>query len=345
MSAPTVAVGAPPLVCPLCRTTLEARGDGAHRCPACTRTFPEVAGVPDLRLHGDRYLDLDGDRRKAESLAARDDLSFHELMALYWAGVPEVPAGLAARYAAAAADGLRRFDERLTRDGSPPPGSAALDVGCGTGALVIALARRGVDAVGVDLALRWLVVARRQSDEVGVATRFVAADGALLPFRAGSFTRVYSLHVLEHCADQRGVLHGCLRAAGAGGSASLVTTNRFSLAPEPTVGLFGVGFLPRRLAAPYVRVRRHTRYGFVRPLSRSELEAMCGPGAPVSIEAASLPSPGPGASPALRRGVAAYERLRRCSATRSLLSRIGPFLEVTGTRGPVVVDPSEKAWP
>lgn len=329
-SPPTPDRSGPPLVCPTCRVELDRRGGGAMRCPACVKTFPEVAGIPDLRLVPDRYLDLDADRAKAEWLAGRDELSFAELVDAYWRTVPEVPASLAARYAATAVDGRRRGHGWL--DHGPPVkgGDTAIDVGCGTGGLVAALAERGARATGVDIALRWLVVAARQCAERGLDVRLVAADGAVLPFQGASFAHAWSVEALEHAVDQRGLLQSCLLSVKPAGHVTVVTANRFSLTPEPTVGLLGVGFLPRRLAAPYVRQRRHTRYQFVRPLSASELGALVGPRRDVAVGPASLPVPPLGASSSRRWLTRAYERFCITPGAREVLSRVGPFLQVAG---------------
>jgi SAM-dependent methyltransferase/uncharacterized protein YbaR (Trm112 family) len=314
---------APALVCPVCRTGLDA-GAGRFTCPSCRREYPVVAGIPDLRVDGDRYLTIADDRVKADALA-RVSGGFADVVAAYWERTPEVPAPLAARYTQAMLDGAARGGAHLRELG--PVTGQLLDVGCGTGGLVVAAARSGLDVTGVDLALRWLVVARRHLDEAGVDAQLVAADGALLPFRAGSFDAVTSVEVLEHAADQRSLLHSCLAAMRPAGTAYVVTANRYSLAPDPSVGLWGVGFLPRRLAAAYVARRRRTRFQFVRPLSTGDLRAMLGPDPGARITAAALPWAPPSASPARRRAQTAYERVRRAGG-RSLLRPVAPFLEV-----------------
>ena len=102
---------APALVCPVCRTGLDA-GAGRFTSASCRREYPVVAGIPDLRIDGDRYLTIADDRVKAEALA-RVSGGFADVVAAYWERTPEVPAPLAARYTQA------MLDEHGTRRGPP----------------------------------------------------------------------------------------------------------------------------------------------------------------------------------------------------------------------------------
>lgn len=58
----------------------------------------------------------------------------------------------------------------------PAPGASALDVGCGTGADAIWLARLGWSTTGVDIAEAALVRARIAAREAGAVVRWVRAD-------------------------------------------------------------------------------------------------------------------------------------------------------------------------
>lgn len=69
------------------------------------------------------------------------------------------------------------------------PGDRVLDVGCGPGRHVAALARRGIRAVGLDVAAAFLAVA---ADEVPAPGALVRADARALPF-AGAFDAAISL--------------------------------------------------------------------------------------------------------------------------------------------------------
>jgi SAM-dependent methyltransferase len=74
----------------------------------------------------------------------------------------------------------------------PPPGRA-LDLGTGTGAAALAIARRWPETqvVGVDIARQMVEVARRKlPPELGSRVRFDVGDAARLPFPDGSFDLV-----------------------------------------------------------------------------------------------------------------------------------------------------------
>jgi 2-polyprenyl-3-methyl-5-hydroxy-6-metoxy-1,4-benzoquinol methylase len=323
-------VAQPELVCPRCRHELTDRGDGASFCRRCEHTYPEVAGILDLRLRSDRYLSLEQDRSKAERLAAQGGNGHAALVAAYWEMTPEVPAALSARYAERADDGVRRGLATLDAIDSVRPGQTLLDVGCGTGGLVVAAAQRGLQTTGLDIALRWLVVARELAAETGVDVRFVAADGTTPPFQSSTYDRVICLETVEHSHDQRGLVQACLLAARPGGRVDIVVTNRFSLAPEPVAGLWGVGYLPRMLQPAYVRRRRGTRYQFFRAVSSRELRSLVGPREDVRVGPGPLPVPMPNASMQRLGAQALYDKARRREPGRRMLTPVAPYLEITG---------------
>lgn len=312
------------VVCPRCRAVLEERRDG-RRCPQCGTVYPIVAGILDLRLRGDAYLTIEEDRRKAEMLDAVPG-SGADVLRAYWRATPKVPSELADFYVRHALDGARRAEPHLDEIGAHR--GVLLDIGCGTGGLLAAAFERGLVPVGVDLALRWLVVAQRLLADAGCDATLIAADGGNLPFRTQAFDYVTCVEVLEHSPDQRALLHGALEAATPTGVSYLVTANRFSVAPDPTVGMWGLGFLPHGLAVRYVARRRQTRYAHMRPRYRSELGAMLGPDTNAQIAPAPLPAPSSAATRARIRLQVWYEHLRRTRLGNVVLARIGPFLQV-----------------
>jgi ubiquinone/menaquinone biosynthesis C-methylase UbiE len=75
----------------------------------------------------------------------------------------------------------------------------ALDVGCGTGALLERAARaHSARFVGLDLSLEMLEAARRK---LGARADLVAGSATRLPFRAHAFDLVVSTSALHHWRD------------------------------------------------------------------------------------------------------------------------------------------------
>src|SRR5207244_3952540 len=113
----------------------------AFRCPACGRGYPVLFGIPDLRIKGDRYLNLEADRGRAQELdrAAREGASFDDLLELYWRNTPGTPPAIAARHVA----GVRRSVQESRPILGALSGGRLLDAGCGSGGAVLAAVRAG----------------------------------------------------------------------------------------------------------------------------------------------------------------------------------------------------------
>jgi S-adenosylmethionine-dependent methyltransferase len=92
----------------------------------------------------------------------------------------------------------------------------ALDLGCGTGAMAVRLARLGLHVMLLDASESMLDFARRAAREAGVAERIAlkhgdAAQAAGL-FPDESFDLIVCHNVLEYVDDPRAVLHIAARA-------------------------------------------------------------------------------------------------------------------------------------
>lgn len=84
-------------------------------------------------------------------------------------------------------DGMFAAVEDLLVDQVDPSATAVLDVGCGTGATTLAIARRlepGARCVGVDISEQMIALARRRA--VGAAVEFVVADAGRHRFAPGT---------------------------------------------------------------------------------------------------------------------------------------------------------------
>ena len=96
---------------------------------------------------------------------------------------------------------------------------ALLDAGCGTGEHTILAARRGAQALGIDISQRAIEIARRKADERGVETIFQVLDALRLDALGESFETILDsglFHVFDDAARTRYVtaLHVVLRPGG-----------------------------------------------------------------------------------------------------------------------------------
>ena len=107
-------------------------------------------------------------------------------------------------------------------------GSAVLDVGCGGGILADAMARRGAQVLGIDLAAKPLRVAQLHAFEAGtrdVEYQEISAED-LARERPASFDVVTCMEMLEHVPDPSSVVRACAALVKPGGWVFFSTINR-----------------------------------------------------------------------------------------------------------------------
>jgi SAM-dependent methyltransferase len=121
---------------------------------------------------------------------------------------------------------------------------------------MLAALPRSIELVGVDLALRWLVVARKRLDQLGIQATLICANAEALPFRDGSAAAVTMDSALEHFGDQGKAASEAHRVLETGGVWMVATPNRWSLGPDPHIGVPLGGYLPSRQVAAIARRRR-----------------------------------------------------------------------------------------
>jgi SAM-dependent methyltransferase len=103
-------------------------------------------------------------------------------------------------------------------------GRRVLDIACGAGYGTAELARTAQWAVGLDNSPEAVGAAWRDYD--GPNVRFLAADAAALPFRAGSFDLVVAFEAIEHLEDWKPLLEEARRVLAPGGQFAVSTPNR-----------------------------------------------------------------------------------------------------------------------
>lgn len=111
---------------------------------------------------------------------------------------------------------------------SPLHGQRVLDVGCGGGILSDAMARKGAQVLGIDLATKSLRVAQLHALEANtprVEYREISAE-ALAEEQPGSFDTVTCMEMLEHVPDPASVVRACAALVKPGGWVFFSTINR-----------------------------------------------------------------------------------------------------------------------
>jgi len=136
----------------------------------------------------------------------------------------------------------------------------SLDVGCGDGGFVVAMARRGARSHGVDLSVGNIAGANLRARAWQTTVAFAAGSAASLPYRSGSFDVVTCGDVIEHVAQPDACLREIERVLRPRGILWLAAPTRYlpaNLWRDPHYHYFGVSALPRRIAAWYLVRLRH----------------------------------------------------------------------------------------
>lgn len=318
----------PEFCCPACRGPVASQAI-AYRCEACGADYPILHGIADFRLRSDRYLTLDQERQKAARLADfAATHSFAELLAFYYSITDDVPPERVRQYSDYAAGGPQRAQAILADLAPFAPSDRLLDVGCGAGGMMVAAARQGVEAVGVDIALRWLVIARKHLESCGLEGHLICADAEALPFADGGFTRVVATDVVEHACDPDAFVTGCGRQLAEGGRLWISATNRLWPGPHPSVGLWAAGWLPASVrTARLTRLRGVDSLRFVHLLSPFRVMRACRERGLRILSR--RPRAAPGGEGGARR---LYARLTRTPGFSALLFVAGPAFQLIAAR-------------
>src|SRR5215471_12436894 len=97
---------------------------------------------------------------------------------------------------------------------------SVLDVGCGTGADLIAIAERlgqGGRATGIDISESMIAEARRRASGLDLNISFDTGDAVNLPYQDASFGACRAATVLQHVPDASQVIREMIRVTRPGG--------------------------------------------------------------------------------------------------------------------------------
>lgn len=231
------------LVCPKCRVPLEWDPDappaaervteGRLGCPGCRTTFPVKGGVPRF-VPADNYASgfgLQWNRHAATQLDSHT-------------GIP--------------LSGTRFF--RATGWPRTMTGQTILEVGCGAGRFTEQAAGTGAMVVSLDYSLS--VDANMASNGHRDNVLVVQGDAYSMPFRTGSFDRVFCLGVLQHTPDVRRTFLELPKYLRPGGSLAVDVYKRFPWWKQWTITKYWVRPITRRMdpGMLYRRVDAYIRF-------------------------------------------------------------------------------------
>jgi ubiquinone/menaquinone biosynthesis C-methylase UbiE len=83
-----------------------------------------------------------------------------------------------------------------------PAGTMVLELGCGDGKTLSALARKGIDIYGIDISPAALTIARKALVRDGREAELVQGDVTALPFDNDAFDAVVAFHILDHVYEE-----------------------------------------------------------------------------------------------------------------------------------------------
>jgi len=100
--------------------------------------------------------------------------------------------------------GFGRAVQELISQANIERAHSVLDVGCGTGTLIVMLKRQysAVDVTGLDPDMGALRRARKKAARAGVSVQLDQGFADELPYREGSFDRVFSSFMFHHLGEE-----------------------------------------------------------------------------------------------------------------------------------------------
>lgn len=319
-------------VCPECRSPLAESGQG-FACASCGREYPILFGIPDFRLQGDCYLTLAAEREKAAKLYEFGrSHDFTALVSHYYSITDDVPAHLVPIFSGYLLNAELRSRPALCAL-APSGGRHLLDLGCGGGGALIEGSARFAEITGVDIALRWLVIAQKRLQEAGITARLVCADAASLPFANGRFSHIMASDLLENTRSPTAVIQQCGAMLERAGRLYISSANGNWPGPHPATGVWAAGLLPAERRSSALR-RKHgvdllRAVSLVRPNMIRQAAASAGlkqlDARPLELE----PQSTSGRAALFRWCARLYRAFTRLPLLRTVLLHVGPVFQAT----------------
>lgn len=153
---------------------------------------------------------------------------------------------------------LEPFVEPLVAAADAGPAAKILDVGCGTGATTLAIARRlgpAAECTGVDISAPMIALARERAERERARATFVVADAETHPFEASRYDAVVSRFGVMFFEDSVRAFANLRRAAKGNGALRFVAwrsaeENSFMTTAERAAAPLLPSIPPRRAEEP-----------------------------------------------------------------------------------------------
>lgn len=217
------------LVCPVDQQSVSLANEEL-RC-ASGHSYPIVLGVPVLLIR---------DVRNTTQDFTYGRIARGELPEAEWHPSPDDPIHPAVQVTVGATSGymyshlidkLREYPIPEIRLPRADGGERLLDVGCGWGRWTASATRKGYKVTAVDPDIGFILTARTVVQQLGLTADFVCADARFLPFKPGSFDRVFSYSVIQHFSkpDARQAFASISGVLKPGGSALVQMASKFGI--------------------------------------------------------------------------------------------------------------------
>lgn len=261
------------IVCPICKGDIVTLND-AFSCPACHHIFPNILGIPDLR-----YPPADSNQIVESMLEKYEHASFEDLITILLSNAKLTDKIIENTLTYYNHQGERTknmtemFFEKLKITYGEPASFRALDLGCGSGAGIIALSNQFQQVVGIDSSLAQLLLAKKYLGGFSIKNHLlISANAEYLPVKNQNFSYIQAINVFEHIINLKPVIREISRCLYDKGFLLADSRNRFDIFfPEPHTGIRFLGFLPRKLIPKYVHYRCDCDYEKTQLLSYKEI--------------------------------------------------------------------------
>ena len=148
--------------------------------------------------------------------------------------------------------------DTITQFGGSILGRRLLEISCGMGGTLVALAQAGADAVATEFNRDYCAIAQRRGERYHLYPPIFNAVGEAIPFADDAFDLVICWDIVEHVQNPAQMLRELRRIVQPGGRVLLTIINRWAWR-DPHYHIRGLNLLPRLWADRLVAHRAQSK--------------------------------------------------------------------------------------